>query len=114
LTTFKVAGGSVGCSIGGGSVRCDVVNQTWTAPGQPASCTQSWGTAIVLINSNAAHPGQFACGGASALKANDKVVKNGYDDTVGGITCQVRGFGVNCFATDKKGFILSPTGYILY
>jgi hypothetical protein len=114
LTSFKVAGRSVGCSIGGGSVRCDVAHQTWTAPAQPASCTQNWGTGIVLLNSNAAHLPQFACGGASALRASAKVVNNGYDDTVGGITCQVRGFGVNCFATDKKGFILSPTGYILY
>jgi hypothetical protein len=68
----------------------------------------------VLINSSANHVPQFACGGASALQARSKIVKNGYDDTVGGITCQVRGFGVDCYATDDKGFILSPTGYILY
>jgi hypothetical protein len=114
LTSFELAGGSVGCVIGGGSVRCDVANQTWTAPAQPASCTQSWGTGIVLINSSAGHLPQFACGGASALRPGAKIVHSGYDDTVGGITCQVRGFGVNCFATDKKGFIISPTGYILY
>jgi hypothetical protein len=114
LTSFKLAGGSVGCVIGGGSVRCDVANQTWTAPAQPASCTQSWGTGIVLINSSAAHLPQFACGGSSALRPGAKSVPSGYDDTVGGITCQVRGFGINCFATDKKGFIISPTGYVLY
>jgi hypothetical protein len=114
LTSFKVASGSVGCSIGGGSVRCDVADHSWTAPAQPASCTQSWGTGVVLVNSSGAHPPQFACGGPSALRAGAKVVRNGYDDTVGGITCQVRGFGVDCFATDTKGFILSPTGYILY
>jgi hypothetical protein len=114
LTSFKVAGGAVGCSIGGDSVRCDVAQQTWTAPVQPASCTGSWGTGIVLLNSNAAHLPQFACGGASALRPGTKVVQNGYDDTIGAITCQVRGFGVDCFGADKKGFILSPTGYILY
>jgi hypothetical protein len=114
LTSFKVSSGGVGCVIGGGSVRCDVAHQTWTAPAQPSSCTQSWGTGIVLVISARARLPQFACGGGSALRAGAKVVQNGFDDTVGGITCQVRGFGVNCFATDKKGFILSPTGYILY
>lgn len=113
-TSFKVASSNVGCAIGGGSVRCDVAHQSWAAPTQPASCTQSWGTGIVLIDSSAAHRPRFACGGASALRAGATVVHNGYDDTVGGITCQVRGFGVDCFATDKHGFILSPTGYILY
>jgi hypothetical protein len=114
MTSFEVVGGSVGCVIGGGSVRCDVAHSTFTAPAQPASCTQNWGTGVVLINSSAALLPQFACGGATALRADAKVVQNGYDDTVGGITCQVRGFGVNCFATDDKGFILSPTGYIFY
>ena len=114
LTSFIVQGRGVGCVIGGGSVRCDVSNHTWTPPTQPSSCTQAWGDGIVLINSNAAKLPQFPCGGTSALNTHDKVVKNGYDVTVGAITCQVRGFGVNCFATDKKGFILSNTGYILY
>ena len=114
LTSFKVASGTVGCVIGGGSVRCDVARQTWTAPVQPESCTQSWGTGIVLINSAGAHLPQFACGGTSALRAGAKTIQKGYDDTVGDVTCQVRGFGVDCFAADQKGFILSPTGYILY
>ena len=114
LTSFIVQGNNVGCVIGGGSVRCDVLNHTWTPPAQPASCTQSWGSAIVLIASASAKLPQFACGGSSALNAHGKSVNNGYDVTVGSITCQVRGFGVNCFGTDKQGFILSKTGYILY
>ncbi len=114
LTSFIVQGRDVGCVIGGGSVRCDVSNHTWTPPAQPSSCTQAWGSGIVLINSQSAKLPQFSCGGASALNTHSKVVNNGYDVTVGAITCQVRGFGVDCFATDKKGFILSNTGYILY
>jgi hypothetical protein len=114
LTSFIVQGRGVGCVIGGGSVRCDVSVHTWTPPAQPSSCTQAWGSGIVLINSKSNKLPQFSCGGGSALNNHDRVVKNGYDVTVGAITCQVRGFGVDCFATDKKGFILSRTGYILY
>jgi hypothetical protein len=115
LTSFTALGGSVGCVIGGGSVRCDVATPSWTAPTQPASCTQSWGNGIVLTNSSASKPAQFACGGTSALSSgSSNTISAGYDDTVGAITCQVRSFGVNCFATDNQGFILSQTGYILY
>jgi hypothetical protein len=114
LTSFKVSTGGVGCVIGGGSVRCDVSHHTWTAPTQPSSCTQTWGNGIVLVITSHVRLPQFTCGGGSALRASARVVQNGFDDTVGGITCQVRGFGVDCFAADKKGFILSPTGYILY
>ncbi len=39
---------------------------------------------------------------------------DGWDDTVGRITCQVRRFGVNCFSAHGHGFILSRTGYTLY
>lgn len=113
-TSFTVPGGSVGCVIGGGSVRCDVSSPTWNPPAQPSSCTSSWGNAIVLTNSTAARPAQFACGGTSALTASATTIKDGYDDTVGAITCQVRQFGVNCFAEDQQGFILSQTGYLLY
>jgi hypothetical protein len=115
LTSFTINGGSVGCVIGGGSVRCDVATPSWTAPTKPASCTESWGSGVVLTNSSASRPAQFACGGTNALSSSSSnVINAGYDDTVGAITCQVRSFGVNCFATDKQGFILSQTGYIFY
>ena len=39
-----------------------------------------------MLNSSAAHLPQFACGGGSALRASAKVVHNGYDDTVSGVT----------------------------
>ena len=113
-TSFTVPGGTIACVIGGGSVRCDVNSPTWTAPAQPSSCTASWGDAIVLTNSTNARPAQFACGGTSALSASASTVSYGYDDSVGAITCQIRPFGVNCFAADNQGFILSQTGYLLY
>jgi hypothetical protein len=111
LTSFVVTGGNVGCSIGHTSVRCDVVQRVWAPPAQPSSCTTTWGNAVVLSGSEST---EFVCGGTAAISAGANVVPDGWDDTVGQITCQVRTFGVDCFSTTDHGFILSRTGYTLY
>jgi hypothetical protein len=111
LSTFVVTGSNVGCSIGHGSVRCDVVQRVWAPPAQPASCTTTWGSAVVL---KGAGPAEFVCGGTAAVSAGDNVVPDGWDDEVGHITCQVRSFGVDCFAASRHGFILSRTGYTFF
>ncbi|HTW12736.1 MAG TPA: hypothetical protein VME01_08340 [Solirubrobacteraceae bacterium] len=114
LTKFAALGGTIACEFGGGSVRCDVANPSFNPPSKPATCTQSWGSGIVLTNNASAQAAQFACGGTGALGTGAAAIKNGYDDTVGSITCQVRSFGVDCFGSDKRGFILSQTGYVSY
>jgi hypothetical protein len=111
LSTFVVTGSNVGCSIGHGSVRCDVVQRVWAPPAQPASCTTTWGNAVVL---KGAAPAAFVCGGTAAVSAGANVVPDGWDDEVGQITCQVRTFGVDCFSTSRHGFILSRTGYTFF
>jgi hypothetical protein len=111
LSTFVVTGSNVGCSIGRGSVRCDVVQRVWAPPAQPASCTTTWGNAVVL---KGAAPADFVCGGTAAVSAGVSVVPDGWDDKVGQITCQVRTFGVDCFAAGRHGFILNRTGYLFF
>jgi hypothetical protein len=111
LSAFVVTDSNVGCSIGHGSVRCEVVQRVWAPPAQPARCTTTWGNAVVL---KGAAPAEFVCGGAAEVPAGANVVPDGWDDKVGGITCQVRAFGVDCFATGRHGFILSSTGYTFF
>jgi len=111
LGSFVVTGGNVGCSIGHASVRCDVLQRVWAPPAQPSRCTTTWGNVVLL---SGAGPTEFVCGGSVAISAGANVVPDGWDDTVGKITCQVRTFGVNCFSTTDHGFILSRTGYTLY
>jgi hypothetical protein len=110
-TRFAVTGGNVGCEFAGGSVRCDIQQRGWVPPLQPSSCTSSWGNAITLRTHGAA---AFTCGGRSAISATATVMPDGWDDTVGRITCQVRTFAVDCFSPSGHGFILSRTGYTAY
>jgi hypothetical protein len=110
LASFTVAGGNIGCSLSSGGVHCAVLNKSWTAPRQPSNCVASWGNAINLLTKGDA---SFACGGP-ATPGHGKVVSAGSDVKVGQFTCQVRTFGVDCFAADRRGFLISRTGYTFY
>ena len=63
-------------------------------PSRPAA-TSTYGNAIELGRHGVA---SFPCGGHSAISAGSEVVPIGWDDTIGHVTCQVRGFGVDCFS----------------
>jgi len=108
---FTVPGSNIGCELSSHGVRCDIQQRVWTPPAQPSSCSASWGNAIAL---GATGTPAFACGGASAISSDAKVVPDGWDDKVGTITCQVRSFSVDCFSAHGHGFIFSRTGYTLY
>ena len=77
---FTVPGSNIGCDLASGGVRCDIQQRAWTPPGQPSSCNASWGNAIAM---GATGVPAFACGGASAISSDAKVVPDGWDDKVG-------------------------------
>jgi FAD/FMN-containing dehydrogenase len=108
---FTVPGSNIGCDLTAGGVRCNIQQRGWTAPPQPSSCNATWGNAIAMQATGAP---AFACGGASAISSDAKVVPDGWDDKVGKITCQVRSFSVDCFSAGRHGFIISRTGYAFY
>ena len=108
---FTVPGSNIGCDLVSGGVRCDIQQRAWSAPAQPSSCNATWGNAIAM---GATGVPAFACGGASAISSDAKVVPDGWDDKVGTITCQVRSFSVDCFSAHGHGFIFSRTGYTFY
>jgi hypothetical protein len=108
---FTVPGSNIGCDLVSGGVRCDIQQRSWTPPAQPSSCNATWGNAIDM---GATGVPAFACGGASAISSDAKVVPDGWDDKVGTITCQVRSFSVDCYSAHGHGFIFSRTGYTLY
>lgn len=111
MATFTVSGGNIGCTVARRAVRCVIERRVWAPPLQPAGCRASWGDAIAL---GAKAPASFACGGRAVVAPNAKVIPDGWDDTFGGMTCQVRGIGVGCFSATHHGFFVSRTGYALY
>ncbi len=109
--SFTVAGSNIGCEIGSSGARCSIQARVWAAPAQPARCRAAWGDTISLPPHGAA---KFVCGGSSEPAPNAKVIPDGWDDTVGAVTCQVRSIGVDCFSKTYHGFIISRTGYATY
>lgn len=109
--SFTVSDGNVSCSFAGGGVRCEVQQRVWAPPVQPADCTSNWGNTLALHGSGQA---AFLCGTTAATPADAQVIPDGWDDSVGQTTCQVRSFAVNCFSRAGRGFIISGTGYQLY
>lgn len=109
--SFTVSDGNIGCTIGTGVVRCGILRRNWVPPLQPSDCKGSWGDTIALSGKTAA---QFACAGPNPFSATSSVVPDGWDDRFGTVTCEVRIFGVDCFASSKHGFIIGRTGYALY
>jgi hypothetical protein len=110
-SSFIMQGANVGCQIGPAGARCSVQQRVWAAPPQPLKCRTTWGDTISLEGHG---PAKFVCGGRSGISANAKVIPNGWDDTLGKVTCQIRGVGVDCFSKTHHGFIISRTGYAAY
>ncbi len=109
--SFTVPGENVTCTFAAGSVRCEIEQHTWVPPLTPAGCSSSWGNALVLQDGGT---GGFACGGDPVTSAAPWLMSDGWDDTVGKITCEVRSFAVDCFSKSGHGFIVSRTGYLVF
>jgi hypothetical protein len=110
VTRFDAAGGNIGCRISGDTVRCDVAHRVWTPPSKPRSCHAAWGQGL-MIGSGSAF---FVCARSSVLDPTGYYIRDGYDDKVGSVTCQVRSFGVTCFESDGRGFFIGRTGYTTF
>jgi hypothetical protein len=110
-TRFVVAGGNVGCALYDGGLLCTVKRRVWAGPVQPQSCRSGWGDSIALPRKGQA---RFLCGRASAIATGAKVIPDGWDDRLGGFTCQVRSVGVDCFSSSNHGLMISRTGYATY
>jgi hypothetical protein len=111
LSAFRTVDGAIGCSVAGGTARCDIGSRTWTPPAKPSSCSLAWGQGLSVGPSGTAH---FVCAGDTALDPSGPVVKNGQDDAVGSLTCQVRNVGVACFDKAGEGFFIARTGYTMF
>jgi hypothetical protein len=112
LTSFTTPGNNIGCTLGGGNARCDILVRDWSPPRKPSSCTVVWGQGLTIGTSG---KGSFVCAANSVLDPTGQVVANERDDTVDGATCQVRTVGVICFNdATRHGFWISRTGYSVF
>jgi hypothetical protein len=111
LARFATPGGNIGCTLSGGSARCDIARRMWTLPKQPRGCRLDWGQGLQV---RVTGPAGFVCAGDSVLDPSGLVVPNGRDVEHDSVICQIRQVGVTCFAKDGHGFSLSRSGYTTF
>lgn len=106
LAGFTAQDGAIACLFdrtgGVESVRCDVPDNSWSAPEKPADCVLDWGHAVGL--SADASGGRFLCVGDTVLgirRATDgsNELAPGTLATYGVLACLVQPNGVSCYET---------------
>ena len=43
---FQSPSGNIACAMGGGIVRCDILEHSWSPPPKPSSCDLDWGNGV--------------------------------------------------------------------
>lgn len=114
LAGFRSPSGNIGCVVGGGEVRCDVVSSTFAPPPRPADCDGAWGRAVTLEVGGGA--GRLLCASDTVVDAGAPVLGYGDAVTAGGIICLSAENGVRCWlrVDPKHGFRLGRASYELY
>ena len=103
---FQSPSGNIGCVIGGGLARCDILEHDWTPPPKPASCIDGdYGNGVEVIGG---HPGQYTCAGDTVFSPNNPVLGYGEKITKNRFRCKSKTSGMRCVNRKlKHGFFLS-------
>jgi hypothetical protein len=105
---FQTPTGNIGCVFGGGQVRCDIAERSWSPPPAPADCELDYGQGISL---SARGEPSFVCAGDTALGGPAPL---GYGSSAqrGFLRCTSEQDGVTCTdIRDGGGFFISRQSY---
>ncbi|MEI7622312.1 MAG: DUF6636 domain-containing protein [Actinomycetes bacterium] len=92
------------------SVRCDIVEHSWTPPPRPDACFFDWGPALGV---EAASKGRFVCASDTVYRP-EVVVPYGRLVRNGAMSCSVVPEGVTCRSGTGHGFFVSKESYELF
>ena len=91
---FESPSGNIGCVIGGGLARCDILEHSWTPPPAPASCQDlDYGNGVEVIGG---HPGEYTCAGDTVFSPGVRVLQYGDKITKNRFTCTSKTSGMRC------------------
>jgi hypothetical protein len=105
---------NIGCGFAGDTVRCFILDKTWTAPPKPATCEWDWGSQLVLTG---AAPAEFACVSDLPVSSptGEVVLPYGQRMTAGPLVCTTAETGVTCENTQTHhGLSLSRETYRIH
>ena len=99
--TFQMPSGNIGCAIGGGALRCDILSGLRPEPTE--ECELDWvGVSIPAEGM----PGPN-CAGDTAFDTKAPVLEYGETWSRGGVVCESSERGLRCTNTSGNAFLLS-------
>jgi hypothetical protein len=102
---FQTPSGNIACAMGGGVVRCDILQHSFVAPPKPADCDVDWGNGVAVARKG---PGDFVCAGDTVFAPENPVLGYGERQVKNRFRCTSKQKGVRCVNTKSRhGFFLS-------
>jgi hypothetical protein len=110
---FQSPSGNIGCVVGGGIARCDILEHSWTPPPKPSSCIDlDYGNGVEVIGG---HPGEYTCAGDTVFSPSAPVLQYGDKITKNRFTCTSKTSGMRCANRNSgHGFFLSREAVRLF
>jgi hypothetical protein len=110
---FQSPSGNIGCVIGGGLARCDILEHSWSPPPKPSSCIDlDYGNGVQVFGG---HPGEYTCAGDTVFTPNARVLQYGHKITKNRFTCTSKTSGMRCANRNSgHGFFLSREAVQLF
>jgi hypothetical protein len=102
---FRMPSGNIGCVVGGGAMRCDILSGLRPEP--RGRCELDW-TGLELEATGRAHP---TCAGDTVLNPRFPVLAYGRTWRRGAFTCVSRRTGLECRNRQGRGFVLAREGW---
>ena len=102
---FQTPSGNIACAMGGGAVRCDIQEHSWTAPPKPSYCDVDWGGGVAVGRKDTA---SYVCAGDTVFSPENPVLGYGDRQVKNRFRCTSKQKGVRCVNTKSRhGFFLS-------
>jgi hypothetical protein len=102
---FKTPSGNIACAMGGGAVRCDIQQHSWTPPPKPTTCDVDWGFGVQVGRQD---PASFVCAGDTVFSPSNPVLAYGERAIKNRFRCTSKQKGMRCVNTKSRhGFFLS-------
>lgn len=109
---FVTPSGNIACRMSADEVRCDVAQQTWKLPAEPAGCTGTFGAGTVLVGSGS---GELSCVSDSLAGSGMETLEYGTAVRRDGVLCASRENGVRCENEQTRhGFQVARAAFELF
>ena len=108
---FQLPSGNIHCAVFDRTLRCDVLNFTYSRPARPRGCEQDWGGAVELGGKGAA---SLLCHGDTVADRANPVLGYGRAWQGAGMSCTATQAGLRCVNAEGRGFEMARSRLTLF